>query len=87
MKWTVAWERTADDDLADIWVRASSADRREITQASVRIERELRTDPDRKGQRYYGDRLFQYGPLAVGYMLIPDDYLVKITQVMRIREK
>jgi hypothetical protein len=84
MKWTVVWLGTTEDELAEIWLRAE--DRQAITVASHQIDQELRKDADQKGEDFYGDRVFQSGPLAVVFELSPDDRLVRITQVMRIRE-
>ena len=85
MKWHVDWIDEAENELAEIWLRAE--DRAAITSASYRVEYELQNDPDQKGEDFYGDRVYQYGPLAAAYELINDDRLVRIVQVMRIREK
>jgi hypothetical protein len=84
MKWTLLWVADTEDRLADIWLQAE--DRQAITLATDRIERELRHNPEHKGEEFYGDRIFQYGPLAVIYQLRPDDLQVRIIQVMRIKE-
>jgi hypothetical protein len=83
MKWTVVWLPSAEDDLAAAWLAAP--DRQEITDAAQRLERDLQNDPDLKGEDFYGDRIYQYGPLAVAYMLFSDDHTVKVMQVMRIK--
>lgn len=83
MKWTVVWVGNSEDELTTIWMQAE--DRNSITQASNRIERELRVNADQKGEDFYGDRIFVYGPLAVVYELWPDDCQVRIVQVSRIK--
>ena len=83
MKWTVVWVDNSENELADIWLQAE--DRNAITAASHRIEQELQHHADQKGEDFYGDRILQDGPLAVVYELRPDDLLVRIMQVMRIK--
>ena len=87
MKWRLVWLPTARDKLAAVWVAASSAERQAITAATRRIELELERDADLKGEDFYGDRIFQYGPLAVVFVLSRKKRTVKITQVIRVREK
>jgi len=84
MKWTVVWTKEAEDELADLWIRDD--ERAAITSAAYRIEHELRTDADLKGEDFYGDRIYQYGPLAVAFELQPDDRFVRVIQVMRIKQ-
>ncbi|HMC65636.1 MAG TPA: hypothetical protein VKI65_11920 [Gemmataceae bacterium] len=85
MKWSVGYLPSGENDLAAVWM-AFPSDRQTITDAALRIEQELERDPESKGEDFYGDRIFQYGPLAVVYVLFDDERTVKITQVMRIRE-
>jgi hypothetical protein len=83
MKWTVVWVDNSEEELADIWLHAE--DRQAITLASHRIERELRENADIKGEEFYGDRIYQHGPLALVYQVVPEDRLVRVTQVQRIK--
>jgi hypothetical protein len=85
MKWTVTWVDNSENELADIYMRAE--DKASITSAAYRIEHELRNDPDKKGEDFYGDRIYQYGPLAVAFELIHDDLLVRVFQVIGVKEK
>jgi len=86
VKWRIAWTKSARNDLITAWL-ASPADRQAITAASRRIEEELQYDPDFKGEDFYGDRIFQYGPLACAYRLLPEQGKVRIKHVIRIREQ
>lgn len=83
MKWTVVSLPTADADLALIYSEAT--DKAEITHASHEIDRLLQHDPDKKGEDFYGDRIVQYGPLAVVYQLSPEDMLVRVIQFLRVK--
>jgi hypothetical protein len=83
MKWKVDSTSDADDELTTIYM--NDVDKDGITLASARIERDLSIDPDKKGEDFYGDRIYEYGPLAVVYELRPDDRTVVIIQVMRIK--
>jgi len=83
MKWTVIFLHSAEIDLALIYDEANN--KGEVTSACHQIDKQLQNDPDKKGQDYFGDRIIQYGPLAVGYELSPDDLIVRVFQVLRIR--
>ena len=85
MTWQVVLLPSAESSLANIWASATSPDRAAITAAASRIDQELRRGADRVGEDYYGDRIYQFGPLAAAYALIPDDCMVKITRYMRIK--
>jgi plasmid stabilization system protein ParE len=84
MKYTVVWTDVAEKELALIWQQAE--DRAGITSAAYRIEQELRRRPEVIGEEFYGDRIVQYGPLAVAYEFEQDDRLVRVIQVMQIKE-
>ena len=82
MIYTVAWTRTAQNTLADIWNRAS--DRQAVTDAADEIDRELRIDADRKGRPFQGQRrLLHVPPLAVVFVVNPGDCMVTVLQVRR----
>ena len=83
MKWTVVSVGNADDELTEIWLRAEN--QKAITEAAERIENVLRSNPDTRGQDFYGDRIYQDGPLAVVYQVLPDDRMVKILQFLQIK--
>jgi len=74
MAFSVSTTRTADDQLADLWVRASPSRRRAITAASLRIEKALARAADTIGvPRPTGQlptaRRLDEPPLAVVFML------------------
>lgn len=83
MKWKVETTADADSELAAIYM--NDVDKKGITYASDRITRDLSIDPDKKGEDFYADRIYEYGPLAVAYELRPDDRTVMILQFMRIK--
>jgi hypothetical protein len=60
MRWTVDWIDEAGNELTEIWLR--DMDRAAIMSAAYRIEHELQNDPDQKGEDFYGDRIYRYGP-------------------------
>jgi hypothetical protein len=55
MIYTVVWLQLAEQELADVWLRAS--DRRAVTQAANRIERGLRRDAHLQGQQSGPERV------------------------------
>jgi hypothetical protein len=79
--WTVVWVKSAEGELADLWTTAP--DRQAVTDAANAIDRELRIDADRKGVPHDSGRVLTVPPLAVHFMVYPDDCLVKVTQVKR----
>jgi hypothetical protein len=79
MKYTVVWNPTAINRLADIYNRA--ADRRAVSRAADRIDRILRFDAERKGRTFHGKRLLFEPPLAVTFLVRPYDCLVEVLQV------
>jgi len=64
MKYSVAWLRTAEQELTAIWLDA--ADRAAITQAAHAIDQQLQQDAHFKGEsRHGGRRIFIELPLVV----------------------
>ena len=53
MKYTVVWLDTVRDELTNIYLAA--ADKKAVSAASDRIDRELRIDPDRKVAPFGGE--------------------------------
>jgi hypothetical protein len=64
---------------------ASSEHRHAITQALGRIEAALERDSE-VGEDFYGDWIYQYGPLALVYSIYPKKHTIKVVQLMRVRE-
>jgi hypothetical protein len=83
MKWTVAYVDNSEKELADIWLRAE--DQQAIANVANEIDQELRRNADKIGEDFYGDRIYQRGPLAVVYELRPSDRLVRVLMVLRIK--
>ena len=82
MVYTLTYTPSAQDDLALVWVNAP--DRQAVADASDRIDRELRVDPDLKGQPQEDHRVYVHYPLAVAYEVIPDDRLVRVIGVTHL---
>jgi len=82
MVYTLTYTPAALDDLALVWV--SAPDRQAVADASDRIDRELRVDPDLKGLPQEDHRVYADYPLAVAYEVIPDDRLVRVIGVSHL---
>ena len=81
MRYTVVYEKPAESQLARLWIQA--ADRRAVTDASNRIERELANDAHAKGIPAGVFRKYTDTPLAVLYHVDPGDRMVRIIQYRR----
>jgi plasmid stabilization system protein ParE len=79
MRFTVTWHPSAEQELAEIWLRA--ADRQSVTQATNMIDQPLASDPLAHGEEFYGDRILVASPLAVTYSVRQQDRTVQILQV------
>ncbi len=82
MIFTVVWARSAEMRLAELHNNAGP-DRQAVADASNTIDRELRTDPARKGYPYGNYYLYSVSPLAVMFEINPDDRLVRVVAVRR----
>jgi hypothetical protein len=65
MVYTVTYTQHALDELADAWNNAP--DRQAVADAARRIDRQLRVDPDLKGQPDEDHRVYVDLPLSVAY--------------------
>ena len=83
MRYTVVWEKPAEAQFLRIWM--SATDRQEVSDASVRIEHDLATDPDTKGTPHGIFHTYRDDPLAVLFHIDPGDCMVRIFQVRRTR--
>ena len=81
MRYTVAWEQAAEDELILIWMNA--VDKEAVRDAADQIDPILAVDPETKGEEFYGDRLLVVAPLSVTFSVLPDDRLVKVLSVWR----
>ena len=79
MRFTVTWHPLAQQELADIWMRAD--DRNDVSAAANLIDRMLASDPRQQGEEFYGERLLVALPLAVTYSVNEPDRTVQILQV------
>ena len=79
MRFTVTWHPSAENELAEIWLRAT--DRQDITQAANSIDQALAMEPLLQGEEFYGDRILVALPLAVTYTVNQQDRTVQILQV------
>ena len=80
MKWTVTWTIKAEEELTEIWLKATN--RKAISRASDQIEKELKHNADRKDTAKNGRRILHYPPLAVAYDVFPEDCLIRIVHVI-----
>ena len=79
MRFTVTWHSSAEQELADIWLRVT--DRAAIATAANVIDQLLASDPLTHGEEFYGERILVATPLAVTYSVSELDRIVRILQV------
>jgi hypothetical protein len=80
MKYTVVTAPVADDQLAEIWLKAT--DRQAVADAFDRIEFSLKIDAHLQGQEHpNGWRVITVTPLAVAFRVSEGDRLVRILSV------
>ena len=80
MKYTVVTSSLADDQLADLWLKAS--DRQKVADAFNHIEAMLKHDPHRLGRLHpSGWRVLAEPPIIVSFVVSEDDRLAKIPSV------
>ncbi len=83
MKYTVTWMPVAGNELARLYNQ--SLDRQAVTDAANLIDRELKIDPEHKSRVFGGMHFFRAPPLVVAFEVIPDDRLVRVLQVYRVK--
>jgi hypothetical protein len=84
----VEWLQAALDELAEIWMHADPAARREITTAAHILDQELSDDPFRQSEsRDDGVRVMFVYPLAVLIEVDPQRGIVWIIHVWRFRRR
>jgi hypothetical protein len=80
MKWTVVWQPSASNRLAELWNTAS--DRAAVARAADRIDWLLQRDPLHQGEAREGDvRILIEDPLAVYYTVSEPDCMVSVFDV------
>jgi hypothetical protein len=79
-RFTVTWDLTAQDQLAQIWLEAD--DRQRVTPAADCIDGELAEDPEAKGSVLAeGLRVLYVPPLHVCYTVSELDCLVEVVSI------
>ncbi len=79
-RFTVVWLRSANDQLAQIWLDAS--DRSAVSSAADRIDQTLATDPMGKGEEVHeGLRRLVVAPLQVLYAVRESDRIVEVGRI------
>ncbi|OYV87741.1 MAG: hypothetical protein B7Z73_09670, partial [Planctomycetia bacterium 21-64-5] len=85
MRFTVEWQATARENLADLWLAATAESCRQITSSSQDIDVALRHQPYSVGEsRTDGRRILFARPLAVVYEIHDEAALVKVVAVWRL---
>jgi hypothetical protein len=82
MRYTVVWTATALQQHAEVWVE--HVDRAAVNRDVDSVDRELRDDPDEKGDDYFGDRYVLLPVIWALYSVVPADRLVRVLQIGRI---
>jgi hypothetical protein len=81
MTFTVVWKKTAEDALAELWIRHEHY-RDALSDAANQIDALLRVDPQERGSPYIiPSRVLLVPPLGVIFRVIESDRLVRILQV------
>ena len=83
MRYTLIWKPSVEQRLAEIWLEA--ADRRAVTGAADRIDRQLRTRPLAVGEsRDMQRRILIDDPLVVVYKVLEADCMVHVVGVKTV---
>ena len=86
MTYTVVWAAKAEQQLAQLWLDATT--RNAITRAAHIVEAMLAVDPSNAGgSRSAGRRILMMSPLVVDFEVRPDDRTVRVLQVRGFRKK
>ena len=81
MRYTVIWRRTAENQLATIWLQAS--DPQSVQQASDRIDQLLRVSSLARGNDRPGLNELTVWPIRVLFKVSPDDRTVIVLRVLQ----
>lgn len=82
MRYRVIWQADAEDQLAELWLAATSEERQLVTAAAHRIDQILRDDPiSRSVPRSKSYRMLIVGPLGVTFEVRQDDGIVDLFAV------
>lgn len=84
----VRWQRSAVNELADVWLHADSAERDEITRATAIVDHRLGNDPHNEGEsRPGGRRIIFVAPLAVIFRISSDRRTVSVLHIRMFRKR
>jgi hypothetical protein len=80
MNYTVSWSRSAEDELAAIWLASSR--RSDVTKAAQALDGALRSRPFDVGESRMGDfRIHFSEPLGILYRVLPAQHRVLVAHV------
>lgn len=80
IRYTVVWLKTVFNDVGEIWL--ASPDRIAITAACAKIDHELATDADAKGDELSeGLRVLDSGPLRAVFSVDPRNRIVEVSRI------
>jgi hypothetical protein len=79
VRYTVTWNSTALNELAEIWLSAPDRDR--VAQAAALVDRILSDDPQSKGDDFYGDRILVVGSIEITFKVLETDRIVRVGEV------
>jgi hypothetical protein len=80
----VRWKRTAQEELADVWLTATSDDREAVTRAAQNLDQQLRIDAHELGESRPGDeRIVFDSPLAAVFEVDQEHSVVRVLQIWR----
>ncbi len=84
MKYTVIWRATAEEELADLWLKAE--DRNAMAEMADRMDNLLRRDAHELGEsRSEGVRILVIPPLGVEFEVQEADRMVYVLSIWRFR--
>ena len=84
MSYTVIWLKSAESELAEVWLNATNRD--QVTAAANEIDIRLRANPENEGEsRTRQRRILLVPPLGVTFEVHRDDALVRILEVWLFR--
>jgi hypothetical protein len=85
VKYSVRWREEASEELATIWLKSDSSERRKITAAADAIDKALANRPIECGEsRGAMRRIFYVEPLALVFQVSEPDWTVNVLQVWRV---
>jgi plasmid stabilization system protein ParE len=86
MKYTVEWLPKAEQELADVWLRATN--RQAVTQAAIGVDNRLAISPEKQGEsRPNGRRILFVRPLGVIFRVRINEGRVLILHVWNLQTR